>query len=125
MFKLSYTEGRNQKPPVKPNSHIATAIARASTSQVSADAVMEPNGGTELDSHANMLVVGIHVYILNSSGRTAQVSPFTPEYKSPRVIPEMYDPINATGNAINQQPVYDKMIQAELILPQGDKSLMT
>ena len=36
----------------------------------------------------------------------------------------MDDPIDATGNAINQQPVYDKMIQAELILPQGDKLQM-
>ena len=43
------------------------------------------------------------------------------EDELPRVIPEMNDPIYASGNAINQQPVYDKMIQAELILPQGEK----
>ena len=40
MFKLSSTEGRNQNPPVNPNAHVAAAIARASTSEVSADAVM-------------------------------------------------------------------------------------
>ena len=43
------------------------------------------------------------------------------EDDSPRVIPEMGDPIDAAGNAINKQLVYDKMIQAEFILPQGDK----
>ena len=36
----------------------------------------------------------------------------------------MDDPIDAAGNTINQQPVNDKMIQAELILPQGDKLRM-
>ena len=66
VFKLSSTEGRKQKPSVNPNAHVAAAIARALTSQVSADAVMEPNGREELDSRANMVVLGIHAYILNS-----------------------------------------------------------
>ena len=43
------------------------------------------------------------------------------EDESPRVIPEMDDPIDAAVNAINQQPVYENIIQAELIIPQGDK----
>ena len=53
---------------------------------MSADEVMEPNGSTELDSHANILAVERHVYILNSSGRTAHVSPFTPEYESRKEV---------------------------------------
>jgi hypothetical protein len=36
---------------------------------------------TELDSHANMPVVGRHAYILSDNGRTADVSAFTPDYK--------------------------------------------
>ena len=36
----------------------------------------------------------------------------------------MDDPINAAGNLIHQQPVYDNMIQAELIILQGDKLRM-
>ena len=36
----------------------------------------------------------------------------------------MDDPIDSAGRAINQQPAYDKLIQAELILPQGDKLKM-
>ena len=72
---------------MNPNAHVAATIARASTSQVSADAVMEPDAKTELDSHANMVVVGSYAYILNFSGRIAQVIPFTPEYKSLKEVP--------------------------------------
>ena len=36
----------------------------------------------ELDSHANMPVVGRHSYIINFSGRKVHVRPFTPQYKS-------------------------------------------
>ena len=72
---------------MNPNAHVAAEIMRASTSQVSADAVMEPNAKTELDYHANMLVLGRHDYILNSSGRTSQVIPFTPEYESLQEVP--------------------------------------
>ena len=46
MFKLSSTEGRKQKPPMNPNAHVVAEIARALTSQVSDDAVIEPNGRT-------------------------------------------------------------------------------
>ena len=87
MFKLSSTEGSNQKPPVNLNDHVAAAIARASTSKVSADAVMETNGKIELNSHTNMVVVGRHAYILKLSGRTAQVSSFNPEYESLKEAP--------------------------------------
>ena len=72
---------------MNPNSHVAAAIAIASISQVSADTVMESNGRTELDSHANMVAVGRHAYILNSSGRTAQIIPFTPEYELLKEVP--------------------------------------
>ncbi len=36
---------------------------------------------TELDSHANMPVVGRHAYILAETGKSVDVSPFTPDYK--------------------------------------------
>ena len=35
----------------------------------------------ELDSHANMLVVGKHAYIIDKTGKKVDVSPFTPDYK--------------------------------------------
>eukprot|EP00957_Ditylum_brightwellii_P106829 8149859-Ditylum_brightwellii.AAC.1 len=40
---------------------------------------------TELDSHANMPVVGKHALILSHTGRVADVNPFTPDYKSMHV----------------------------------------
>ena len=36
---------------------------------------------TELDSHANMPVVGKHAYIIDETGKKVDVSPFTPDYK--------------------------------------------
>ena len=41
---------------------------------------------TELDSHANMPVVGKHAYIIAETGKTVDVSPFTPDYK-PLTVP--------------------------------------
>ena len=43
------------------------------------------------------------------------------EDEQPRLIPELNDPVDNQGNAINQQPAYDKLIHAELVvLPQGE-----
>ena len=36
---------------------------------------------TELDSHANMPVIGRNAYILSKIGETVDVAPFTPDYK--------------------------------------------
>ena len=36
---------------------------------------------TELDSRANMPVIGMNVYILSKIGETVDVAPFTPDYK--------------------------------------------
>ena len=40
---------------------------------------------TELDSHANMPVVGREALVVEQSGRTVEVSPFTPDYKPIKV----------------------------------------
>ena len=40
----------------------------------------------ELDSHANMPVVGKHAYIIAKTGKIVDVSPFTPDYK-PLTVP--------------------------------------
>ena len=36
---------------------------------------------TELDSHANMPVIGRNAYILSRIGENVDVAPFTPDYK--------------------------------------------
>ena len=41
---------------------------------------------TELDSHANMPVVGKHAFIIAKTGKKVDVSPFTPDYK-PFMVP--------------------------------------
>jgi hypothetical protein len=40
---------------------------------------------TELDSHANMPVVGRNAYIISDTGRVAEVNPFTPDYNAMQV----------------------------------------
>ena len=85
MFKASSTsEEREQEPQMRLNNHVAEIVARASTSDVTS---VDSNSNTELDSHANMVVLGKHAFILNSSGKTAQVSPFTPEYDNMKEVP--------------------------------------
>ena len=37
---------------------------------------------TELDSHANMVIVGKHCHILAKTGRHVDMNPFTPAYKA-------------------------------------------
>ena len=37
---------------------------------------------TELDRHANMVVIGKHCLILAKTGRHVDVNPFTPTYKA-------------------------------------------
>jgi hypothetical protein len=62
------------------------------TESLTADLLMHLDGGmtpevteqsrTELDTHANMPVVGQNAYILAESGKTVDVSPYTPDYQS-------------------------------------------
>ena len=85
MFKVSSTIGeREQEPQIYLNDHVTEIVARASTSDVTA---VDSNSNTELDSHTNMVILGRHAFILNLSGKTAQVSPFTPEYDSMKEVP--------------------------------------
>ena len=37
-----------------------------------------------------------------------------------RVLPEFFDPVDAFGSPIDQQPAYDTMLNTELMLPNGD-----
>ena len=48
---------------------------------------MNDESCTELDSHANMPVVGKHAYIIAETGKKVDVSPFTPDYKLLTVPP--------------------------------------
>jgi hypothetical protein len=45
----------------------------------------DENSRTEVDSHANMPVVGRNAYVISDTGKVADVSPFTPDYKSMQI----------------------------------------
>ena len=68
-----------------PNKFTSILIASAIVSATTADEDrMDVDGQTmsrtELDSHANMPVVGKHCYIIRDTGRRVDVSPFSPDY---------------------------------------------
>ena len=46
---------------------------------------VDESSRTELDSHANMPVIGKNAYILSKIGETVDIAPVTPDYKPIRV----------------------------------------
>ena len=62
-------------------------IATASGLELDEDKDMthEELSRTELDSHANMPVVGRNAYVISETGEVADVSPFTPDYSSMKI----------------------------------------
>jgi hypothetical protein len=71
------------QPAISPNQHINDIIQ---ISTVESDSKQQESR-TELDSHANMTVIGRHARILHDSGKTAEVSPFTPAYEALQSVP--------------------------------------
>jgi hypothetical protein len=67
--------------------HIYSLLATVMVSEVDAvdDDHMEvkESSQSELDSHANMPVVGRHAYVISDTGRIADVNHFTPDYATP------------------------------------------
>jgi hypothetical protein len=84
--------GRNKLHKINFSSHLYCLLSTAAIAQIDVeddDCALEDSNGksrTELDSHANMPVVGKHAYVVSQSGQTAEVSPFTPDYE-PMQIP--------------------------------------
>jgi hypothetical protein len=70
---------------IHPNAHICGLVARqasAAVSALSATPHNEPSGRTDLDSHANMVVLGRDCFILSQKGLQADVNAFTPDHQS-------------------------------------------
>ena len=76
---------------------------------------------TELDSHANMPVVSREALVVEQSGRTVEVSPFTPDYKPIKV-----EVVNAVVQ--NDSPLdgkeYMLVIQNALCVPSMNNNLI-
>ena len=63
--------------------HVCSAIA----SSLHEKCKSNPNGGSQLDSHANMCAMGKHCHIISDSGLTADVSAFSDEVGSMLKVP--------------------------------------
>ena len=73
--------------PDRPNTHICQLICSLTTSNDHEDSKMAAQSRSELDSHANMVVVGRNAYIIQDTGRRADVSQFTPDYEALNLVP--------------------------------------
>ena len=76
---------------------------------------------TELDSHANMPVVGKHAYKIAETGKKVDVSPFTPDYK-PLTVP-LVDATVKYDNPYNRK-TYILVLCNALYVPSMDHNLI-
>ena len=63
----------------------STHIYHKIVASMEVDIETDGESRTELDSHANMPVVGREALVVEQSGKTVEVSPFTPDYKPIKV----------------------------------------
>ena len=78
--------------PPKPNKHLLMKIAVV-IGDASLTGAGENGGNTELDSHANMCVLGKQCQVLSESGRSVDVGAFT-----------------ESVGGLNQVPIVDAML---------------
>ena len=82
----------------------STHIYRKIVASMEVDVETDGESRTELDSHANMPVVGREALVVEQSGKMVEVSPFTPDYKPIKV-----EVVNV--------PRYTVRMQLEKIMP--------
>ena len=83
-------DGSNQRETnsCKITNELQSLISSAMIGEVSGDGDYDSRGDgsrTELDSHANMPVVGKHAFIISDTGRIAEVKAYTPDYDAMQV----------------------------------------
>ena len=76
-----------RRPEMVPNEHLCQLVYMAMVSQVSDEMDSNSMLRTELNTHANMAVVGRHCYVIHWTGRNVDVSPFIPDYKALSQVP--------------------------------------
>eukprot|EP00957_Ditylum_brightwellii_P095578 7280377-Ditylum_brightwellii.AAC.1 len=81
--KLAYWEEAKKWDPGKvvPNEYLLAKIANLSV-HFENENDEDDSGRTEIDSHANMVVLGKHTLILEDTGRAVDVQPVMPDYKT-------------------------------------------
>ena len=82
---------------------------------------MNVESHTELDSHANMPVVGKHAYIIAETGKKVDVSPIMPDYK-PLTVP-LVDATVKYDNPYNGKS-YILVLRKTLYVPSMDNNLI-
>ena len=82
---------------------------------------MNVESSTELDSHANMPVVGKHAYIIAETGKKVDVSPFMPDYQ-PLTAP-LVDAMVRYDNPYNRKS-YILVLWNALYVPLMDNNLI-
>ena len=82
------------KVDVVPNRYLTSLVAASMMAYQVSDAMTtndddddDDQPRSELDSHANMVVVGKNALIVNDTGQKATVSPFTPDLKALQHVP--------------------------------------
>ena len=72
-----------------PNMHLKLLVNASTYAMVCGASTTEvgTHSRTELDSHANMAVVGRYCCILEDTGQKADVNPFTPDYNALEKVP--------------------------------------
>ena len=86
----------------KPNQHTIQAIISSVRAEVSEVVGYEPLPCTELDSHANMVVLGRNSFIFESTGKICNVKPFSEEIGVAEDVPTV------DGAVANDDPVSGK-----------------
>jgi hypothetical protein len=91
-WQTAHPKGPNEREPnsLKINDQLQSYIGSAVISHVNGDEddemneeeLMKKDSRTELDSHANMPVVGKCAFIISDTGRVADVKAYTPDYDS-------------------------------------------
>jgi hypothetical protein len=77
---------RNKLFKINVSEHIYYLLSTAMVSAIDVSEENSENGSrTDLDSHANMPVVGRNAYIISDTGRIADVNAFTPDYDSMQI----------------------------------------
>ena len=99
----------------------STHIYHKIVASMEVDIEADGQSRTELDSHANMPVVGREAMVVERSGRTVEVSPFTPDYKPIKV--EIVDAIIQYDSPLDGRE-YVLVIQNALQVPSMKNNLI-
>ena len=100
---------------------LSTASEETRVNEMTRANEMNVESRTELDSHANMPVVGKHAYIIAETSKKVDVSPFKPDYK-PLTVP-LVDATVKYDNPYNRKS-YILVLRNALYVPLMDNNLI-